>query len=165
MPVFVPYDRQKALAYSEKWALSRNPRYYNFDGIGGDCTNFNSQCLYAGVGVMNTTRDVGWYYFSVNDRAAAWTGVQYLYNFLIRNKGRGPYAKEVPLEQAEVGDIVQLGLNSGQFYHSLFIQEIGAPDDMRRIWIATHTQDANYRPLSTYYIERYRCLHIEGARK
>ena len=36
---------EKELDYAQKWALSRNPAYYNFDDIGGDCTNFVSQCL------------------------------------------------------------------------------------------------------------------------
>ena len=29
---------------------SRNPAYLDFHGLGGDCTNFVSQCLYAGAG-------------------------------------------------------------------------------------------------------------------
>ena len=51
----VSYNREKAVSYAEKWAFSRNPRYMSFDGIGGDCTSFVSQCLYAGSGVMNYT--------------------------------------------------------------------------------------------------------------
>ena len=47
------YNRDAAVAYAEKWALSRNPAFYNFSGIGGDCTNFASQCIYAGSGVMS----------------------------------------------------------------------------------------------------------------
>ena len=74
MPTQIPYDRSKAAAYAEKWAFSRNPRYISFDGMGGDCTSFVSQCLYAGTGVMNFTRDTGWYYNSASDRAAAWSG-------------------------------------------------------------------------------------------
>ena len=42
------YDRASAINYAQKWALSRNPRYYNFDAVGGDCTSFVSQCLFAG---------------------------------------------------------------------------------------------------------------------
>ncbi len=34
------YDREKAVAYAREWAFSRNPEYYIFDEIGGDCTNF-----------------------------------------------------------------------------------------------------------------------------
>lgn len=46
------YDRYSAVMYAHKWAYDRNPRYYNYDKIGGDCTNFASQCLLAGNGVM-----------------------------------------------------------------------------------------------------------------
>lgn len=92
MPTQIPYDRSKAAAYAEKWAFSRNPRYISFDGMGGDCTSFVSQCLYAGTGVMNYTRDTGWYYNSASDRAAAWSGVPYLYRFLTGNRSVGPTA-------------------------------------------------------------------------
>ena len=50
-----PYDRQAAVDYAHRWAYHRNPNFYNFDELGGDCTNFASQCLYAGTGVMNYT--------------------------------------------------------------------------------------------------------------
>lgn len=53
------YDRARAVAYARRWALERNPAYLNFDGLGGDCTNFVSQCLYAGCGVMNFTPVTG----------------------------------------------------------------------------------------------------------
>ena len=69
------YDVQKATLYAKTWALSRNPQFYNFDKLGGDCTNFVSQCIYAGCGVMNFTKDIGWYYKSLNDRSASWCGV------------------------------------------------------------------------------------------
>jgi hypothetical protein len=36
------YDRSAAVAYAHKWAYSRNPAYYNYDKLGGDCTNFAS---------------------------------------------------------------------------------------------------------------------------
>ncbi|MEG0115374.1 MAG: amidase domain-containing protein, partial [Hydrogenoanaerobacterium sp.] len=51
----MPYDREKAIQYAHTWAYFRNPAYYNFEEIGGDCTNYASQCLYAGAGVMNYT--------------------------------------------------------------------------------------------------------------
>ena len=79
----IPYNRIVAVNYARKWAFGRNPAYYNFDGIGGDFTNFVSQCLYAGSGIMNFTPIFGWYYLSLSDRTASWTGVEYLYNFLV----------------------------------------------------------------------------------
>ena len=38
MLIPVGYDRFRAVAYALRWALSRNPRYYDFEDIGGDCT-------------------------------------------------------------------------------------------------------------------------------
>ena len=80
----VTYNRDKSVEYAHQWAYGRNPAYYNFDQLGGDCTSFISQCLYAGCGVMNYTRDTGWYYISSYDRAAAWSGVEFLHRFLLR---------------------------------------------------------------------------------
>ena len=42
----LPYNRRAAVAYAHKWAYSRNPAFYDFSEIGGDCTNFASQCRY-----------------------------------------------------------------------------------------------------------------------
>ena len=40
------YSPDKAIAYADKWATSRNPNYRQYPGV--DCCNFVSQCLYAG---------------------------------------------------------------------------------------------------------------------
>ena len=90
--IFMEYNRENAVAYAKKWAYGRNPKYYDFSDLGGDCTNFASQCIYAGSGVMNYTPTYGWYYISVNNRAPAWTGVDELYRFLTTNRGAGPRA-------------------------------------------------------------------------
>lgn len=34
------YNRQKAKEYAKELAYKRNPKYYNYDLLGGDCTNF-----------------------------------------------------------------------------------------------------------------------------
>lgn len=80
----IPYDRKAAVRYAHQWAFSRNPAFYDYEELGGDCTNFASQCLYAGTGVMNFTPIYGWYYLNPNDKAPAWTGVPYFRNFLVR---------------------------------------------------------------------------------
>ncbi|MGN0602084.1 MAG: amidase domain-containing protein [Oscillospiraceae bacterium] len=154
------YDRKKATDYAKEWALKRNRRYLDFENIGGDCTNFASQCIYAGCGVMNYIKTFGWYYNSPEDRAPAWTGVQHLYNFLINNKGVGPYAEETDLDYAEPGDIIQLGNTQGEFYHSPVVVEVRNG----RIYVAAHTFDAYMRPLSSYIYDGVRVLHIIGAR-
>lgn len=48
-----PYNREAAVKYAVEWAYRRNQEYYDFEQIGGDCTNFVSQCILAGTGVMN----------------------------------------------------------------------------------------------------------------
>lgn len=155
----ITYDRKAAVDYARRWALSRNPRYYNFENIGGDCTNFASQCIFAGSKVMNFTPVMGWYYRSAADRTPSWSGVEYLYNFLVNNRSVGPYAREVTQQDVMPGDIVQLGRYSGDFYHSPFVT---ATEPI--ILVAAHTFDALDRPLNTYEYDAVRFLHVEGVR-
>lgn len=154
------YDRDAAVAYAREWAFGRNPRYMNFQGIGGDCTNFISQCLHAGGAPMNFTKDLGWYFNTAHDRAAAWTGVEYLYRFLTGESRPGPKGKAIPIVEIQPGDLIQLSFLKGQFSHSLLVVGIGevpAPDN---VLIATHSNDSLDRPLSSYDIQAYRCLQI-----
>ncbi|WP_294480862.1 amidase domain-containing protein [uncultured Ruminococcus sp.] len=154
-----PLNISAEIEYARRWAFSRNPSFYDFENSGGDCTNFVSQCIFAGGAVMNYTRDIGWYYISLNDRAAAWTGVEYFYRFMVTNRGAGPFGEEVNISKAAVGDVIQLGSSSG-FYHSLLVTSLcGEP------CVSAHSFDAFDRPLSSYSFEKLRCLHIIGARK
>ena len=153
------YDRAAAVRYARRWALSRNPAYYNFEYIGGDCTNFVSQCIFAGAGVMNYTPVYGWYYNSLADRTASWSGVEYLYNFLVTNNSVGPYASVVNKNGVVEVYIIQLGRADGDFYHTLFILETEP-----QILVAAHSYDALDRALSTYNYDVARFLHIAGVR-
>ena len=155
----IPFDRTAAAEYARRWALGRNPEYYNFENIGGDCTNFASQCIYAGAKVMNYTPVTGWYYNSVADRTAAWSGVEYLYKFLINNRSVGPFARIVSRDNAKVGDIAQLGRSDGSFYHSPVITTVTPT-----ILVAAHSFDALDRPLDSYIYDNIRFIHIEGVR-
>lgn len=160
--IFLPeskkYNRRKAVEYARRWAYGRNPAYYDFSDIGGDCTNFISQCLYAGSGVMNYTPEVGWYYRSLNDRSPSWTGVKFLYDFLVTNKIKGPFAVETTSNEMQLGDVIQLG-NAERFYHSLLVT--GIQDG--QISVAAHTFNAYMRPLDSYVFDRVRYLHIQGV--
>lgn len=154
------YDRDKALAYAMRWALLRNPNYYDFSNLGGDCTNFCSQCLYTGAGVMNYTPNIGWFYNSLNNRAPAWTGVEEFYNFLTSNEGKGPFGGQSTLSSIEVGDFIQLGNNRG-FYHCLFVSGFRGNIPL----VCSHSYDRLNAPLTDYYYERVRFIKILGVRQ
>jgi len=161
-----PYDRCAAVDYAHRWAYLRNPDFYIFDELGGDCTNFASQCLYAGSGVMNYTPTFGWYYINAAERAPAWTGVKYFYNFLTRsNGGPGPLGEEVPIDRVLPGDFVQIGFKKGVFVHNPVIVAVEGPPLPENILVAAHTQDADNRPLSTYPYREVRFIHILGVNR
>lgn len=159
-----PYDRAAAVLYAHQWAYGRNPAYYDYEKIGGDCTNFASQCIYAGSGIMNFTPTFGWYYIDANRKAPAWTGVEYLRNFLTRTAPSvGPVALEGTIEQLMPGDIVQLSFTGEGFQHSPVVVSVGKPAAPENVLLAAHSYDADDRPLSTYEYKTARYLHITGV--
>lgn len=167
MLVYKEYNRARAVEYARRWALSRNPLFINFAGRGGDCTSFVSQSVYAGSCQMNFTQDFGWYYISPNDRAPAWSSVEYFYDFITgaqdfssRNSNIGPYGIEVDSTGVLEGDVVQLADSTGDFYHTLLITGFSEGQTL----VSAHTNDALDKPLSTYNYASLRYIHIEGIR-
>ena len=75
--------------------------------------------------------------------------------------GAGPFAEETSLDRLEVGDFVQLGRATGDFYHTPVV--VGFVRDVPLL--AAHTNDAFNRPLTSYAYEEIRYLHILGGRK
>lgn len=160
MLVVKPYKRENAVSYAKKYAFSQNPVFGNFRGIGGNCTNFVSQSVYAGSCVMNYTPTYGWYYRSMDDRSPSWTGVRYFYDFMTTNNGVGPFGFEATADQAEIGDVIQLGREEEGFYHTLLIVGFDGDDPL----VAAQTDDAYARPLSTYTYDFSRYIKISGVR-
>ena len=151
------YDRVSALNYAKKWALARNPKYYNFDAVGGDCTSFVSQCIFAGSQKMNYN---GWYYNNGYDKSPSWSGVEFLYNFLINNKGYGPRGIPITSDDVDVGDIAQRSFDGKHFGHSLFIVSILPGGYLNNISVATHTFDVFGKKISDYNFSQVRFVHI-----
>lgn len=157
----IPYNRIAAAEYAKNWAFKRNPAFYDFSDIGGDCTNYISQCLYAGCPYMNYSGDTGWYYISPDSRSAAWSGVDFFYNFAVSNKGAGFFGRLGGIEEMAVGDIIQLGNSENRYYHTLFVCGFTPRD----ILVAAHSFDAYMHPLSSYHYSVIRCIKILGGRK
>lgn len=160
MLVTKPYLRERAVTYAKKYAFGQNPIFGNFRGIGGNCTNFVSQSIYAGSCVMNYTPTFGWYYVSLEDRSPSWTGVEFFYNFIVGNTGVGPYGRSASLDEIEIGDVIQLGNNEDGFYHTLLVVGFEGEDPL----VAAQTDDAFRRPLSTYSYDFSRFIKILGVR-
>ena len=160
MLMIKPYNRENAVAYAKRYAFSQNPLFSNFAGIGGNCTNFVSQALYAGTCVMNYTATFGWFYISLNERSPSWTGVDFFYNFITGNSGIGPFGEVSGPDNMELGDIIQLGNETDGFYHTLLIVGFEEND----ILVAAQTDNAYLRPLSTYTYDFSRYIKILGAR-
>ena len=155
-----PYNRENAVAYARKYAFSQNPLFPNFAGIGGNCTNFVSQAIYAGGCVMNYTPTFGWYYISLDERSPSWSGVDYFYNFIIENAGVGPFGRVATSDELENGDVIQLAKNDGGYYHTLLVVGFDGED----ILVAAQTDNAYARPLSTYDYDYSRFIKILGVR-
>jgi hypothetical protein len=154
------YQRERALMYAEKYAFSQNPVFASFAGFGGNCTNFVSQCIYAGSCIMNYKPTFGWYYISLDERAPAWSGVDYFYNFIIKNEGVGPYGREAGSDELEIGDVIQLGKMGEGYYHTLLVVGFDGED----ILVAAQTENAFGRPLSSYTNDYARYIKILGVR-
>lgn len=153
------YNRQNVINYAHKWAHMRNPAYYNFDKIGGDCTNFVSQAIFSGSGKMNYEKLFGWYYIDLNKRSPSWTGVGFLYKFLLNNDGSGPYATEADFDSVEEGDIVQLDFGTGYAHSAIIVYK-----NNQELRVAAHSFDCDNKLLSDYNYDNVRFIHIEGVR-
>ncbi|MCI2058851.1 MAG: amidase domain-containing protein [Oscillibacter sp.] len=158
------YDRRAVVLYAHQWAFGRNPVFYDYETIGGDCTNFASQCIFSGAGIMNFLPDFGWYYIDANQKAPAWTGVEYLYHFLTRKQPSvGPVARECELRELQPGDLVQLRFQGDPFQHTPIVVRADRAQTPSQVLLAAHSQDADNRPLSTYRYQAVRYLHVEGV--
>ena len=113
---------------------------------------------------MNFTPTFGWYYIDANQKAPAWTGVPYLWNFLTRKMPSiGPLGEPCALEDLRPGDLIQLSFKGEEFQHSPVVVSVGWPITPENVFVAAHSYDADNRPLSSYEYRQSRFLHITGT--
>ena len=114
---------------------------------------------------MNFTPTYGWYYIDANDKAPAWTGVPFFFNFMTRaEETAGPVAIEGPIGLIRPGDVIQLSFREGEWNHTPVVVRVIAPEPSG-IFLAAHSYDADNRPLSSYQYLNARFLHFLGVRK
>lgn len=122
------YDRQKAVNYARKYALSPNPAYKLADN---DCTNFVSQCVLEGGWTMlggtdgdgdRKNYDVWWYgekkgWFSSTFWSWTWANAEYFAKFLETSKRATSAADASTLD---LGDIIQIA-NTSRIHHTMIV--------------------------------------------
>ncbi|RED63110.1 amidase domain-containing protein [Cohnella lupini] len=109
-PRGIPYLREAAVTYAERWWNEPNPAYENFEV---NCTNYVSQCLFAGGAPMNYTgrRPSGWWYkgFSNKDEqwSFSWAVANSLQHYLSNPRAFGLRAEAVSKpESLKLGDVI-----------------------------------------------------------
>ncbi|WP_028552375.1 amidase domain-containing protein [Paenibacillus sp. UNC451MF] len=161
------YDRAKAVQYADMWWDKGNPAYIEFEV---DCSNYISQCLFAGGAPMHYTgkRDSGWWYKGrYNGQelwSYSWAVAHGLQRYLLLNRN-GLTAEEVPqAEMLELGDVISYDWDgNGRFQHSTIVT---AKDENGMPLVNAHTTSSFHRYWSykdsVAWTERtqYRFLHI-----
>lgn len=162
------YRADKAVAYAERYWNTTNPAYPRFND---DCTNFISQCLYAGgiPMLMSKERGKGWWIRTGKsaDWSYSWTVAHSLYLLL---KSGGPPMRAVAKKSAAElvpGDIICYDFNGdGRFQHNTIVVTMDA--NMMPL-VNAHTTDSSMRYWayedSTAYTPsiRYAFFHIRGV--
>lgn len=129
------YSASSAVAYAHRYSKSSNSYYPYFPT--GDCTNFVSQCIYAGgismdgsssaSGIKDSTTK--WYYNQAGSSYAAttsWVRAADFYTYMYNHaSGRRAVANAYSVYlYSSVGDVVQLRDSlTGGIYHSVIISE------------------------------------------
>lgn len=139
------YDRLKAVQYANRWWNRANPDYIHFDV---DCTNYVSQCLFAGGAPMNYTgnRATGWWYRHLGDEAEwsfSWSVSNSLYWYLKTSRS-GLRAELVasPMD-LELGDVIIYDWDgNNQYQHSTIVT---AFDGDGMPLVNAHTTNSRHR--------------------
>jgi hypothetical protein len=125
------YNRNKVQDYVNTWWNSFNPDYLFFKE--DDCTNFVSQCLFAGNAPMNYTgkRELGWWYQGKSGKQELWSLSWAVADSLRRYLTGGLkdwHAETVdsPLKLT-IGDVISYDWDgNGHYQHSAIVSDLDA---------------------------------------
>ena len=109
---------------------------------------------------LNYNKNNGWYYINGNNKSPSWTGVEFLYKFLVNNKSSGPKGIEASIDNLNIGDVIQLSFDKNTFSHSLIVIQNGS--NASNTLIAAHTFDTFGKSVKEYDYKKIRCIHINN---
>lgn len=161
----VEYDRFRAFRYAELWWNGSNP---GFPQMRDDCTNFVSQCLFAGHVPMDkrSSRAEGWWMEIGSTTPSekwsySWAVTEALRRYLVGQLG----AKRIQHpDELKIGDVIVYDWNgTGQVHHAVIVTDF---DDRGEPLVNAHT-DASYHRHYRYLDSpawtsqtRYEFLHL-----
>lgn len=161
------YDRAKARRYAETWWNGANPKYMRFEV---DCTNFVSQCLFAGGAPMNYTgkRESGWWYQGKDGSRELWSfswAVAHSLQSFLASSQSGLRANVVAApHRLAVGDVICYDWDgNGRYQHNTIVTGF---DALGMPLVNAHTTDSrmrywDYRDSYAWTPNtRYRFFHI-----
>lgn len=135
------YNRAAAVDYANRWWNSHNPAFPVFND---DCTNYISQCLYAGGAPMRgypNTHD-GWW-IRGNKWSLSWATTHSLRWYLGGSK-RGLTATQVARpEQLQLGDVILYDFQGNGRWDHATIVTAKTQDGMPLV--NAHTNNSRYR--------------------
>ena len=169
---FKGYNINEAVKYALKYALEINPKFWNYEQWGGDCTNYVSQCLYAG-GIPFDTAGIDvryhWYWYNDTNRTPSWTAADSLKFYMENNNvdqdgspSLGLKAIQVGLEQLLRGDLVQLLDHRNKAYHSMIVT--GYLVQGEKVVDYLVSQHSGYDPDDEGRLKNFRLSQKEGKK-
>ncbi len=141
------YDRQAAADYADRYWETANPGYLEFEV---DCSNYVSQCIFAGGAPMNYTdrRDSGWWYRGMSGSrenwSYSWAVADSLRRYLAAGRSHGLRAKAVEsAQELEPGDVISYcWKGDGRFGHSTVV---ASKDKNGMPLVNAHTVSSKHR--------------------
>ncbi|MDQ0338125.1 hypothetical protein J2S00_000908 [Caldalkalibacillus uzonensis] len=138
------YNRQQAVGYAHRWWNSYNPKFKHFDV---DCTNYVSQCLWAGGAPMtySQNRSKGWWYrFETQPNWSFSWAVAHSLRWYLAGSTSGLRAREVQsARELEPGDVICYDFNGdGRWQHNTIVV---AKDANNEPLVNAHTTNSQNR--------------------
>lgn len=182
-------DADSVATYANKYAKNYNSNFFSYKVIGnnGDCQNFASQCIWYGLGGVNTKTaidnmqwpmipdqddDRGWFQLSVwsRDEYNHWASVTSFADY-VKDGGTRTWGLTGTvtngIANASYGDIIQVADSNG-YYHSFVVVAHSGTAGSRtaaNLWVSGHTTDMYNVQFSDVYsaANTYRTIHVTGS--
>ncbi|WP_240644516.1 amidase domain-containing protein [Paenibacillus paeoniae] len=164
----IRYRRDLAAAYADRWWNDGNPSYELFDV---NCTNYVSQCIFAGNAPMNYTgkRGSGWWYKGRSKGeewwSYSWAVSNALTQYLSTARKSGLRAEQVQsADQLQLGDVITYDwAGDGRYQHSTIVTAFDATGQplVNANTVASRHRYWDYRDSYAWTQRtRYRYFHI-----